>query len=372
MAGREASAFARYARVAYALLILYASLYPFSGWRWQGLSPLAFVTAPLPRYLTFSDLWLNVVGYLPLGWLLAARRRGARAWLAATLGCVLLSFTVEALQTFLPARVSSNVDWAMNSLGGALGAALAIWLAPRLRISAALRRYRQRWFAADASFGLLLLVAWPAALLWPTPAPFATGQVAAPLAQALLGTGVGAGDWPAWVEALAQPQPLPLPRQLWIGCATLLAVLCGAAALQRPQAPRLRLGAALLALAAVSCTVSSWLGFGLAHALDWLTPQALQALALAAVVGLPLTRLPRRGCAALALCALLFALWQLDSVGPDPYYAQSVLAWREGLFVQLFGLPRWLDWLWPYAFGVLLLQRLGAARGGREARDNAP
>ncbi len=366
MGGRERSAFARYALGAYVLLILYASLYPFDDWRWQGLSPLAFVAAPLPRYLTFSDLWLNVVGYLPLGWLLAARRRGVRAWLAATIGCATLSFAMEAVQTFLPARVSSNVDWAMNTLGGALGAALAVWLVPRLRISAALRALRQRWFDADASFGLMLLAAWPAALLWPTPAPFATGQIGAPLAQALIRG--DAGGWPAWIEALLQPQPLGEQLQTQIGAAMLLAVICGAAALQRPGAPRLRLGAALLLVGAAAASASSWLGFGAAHALDWLTPAALRALALGAGVGLPLTRLPRRGCAALALGALLLALWQLDRVGLDPYYAQSVLAWRDGLFVQMFELPRWIDWLWPYAFVVLLVQRL---RVPADARDNA-
>ena len=33
-------------------LIVYASLYPFSEWRNQGISPLRFLTAPLPRYWT--------------------------------------------------------------------------------------------------------------------------------------------------------------------------------------------------------------------------------------------------------------------------------------------------------------------------------
>ena len=55
----------------YALLVAYASLYPFSDWRFQGISPWAFLTAALPRYWTFFDVATNLIGYGPLGFLLA-------------------------------------------------------------------------------------------------------------------------------------------------------------------------------------------------------------------------------------------------------------------------------------------------------------
>ena len=40
-----ASPFARAALMAYLLLIVYASWYPFTGWQEIGVSPLAFLTA---------------------------------------------------------------------------------------------------------------------------------------------------------------------------------------------------------------------------------------------------------------------------------------------------------------------------------------
>ena len=49
------------------LLVAYASLYPFSGWRDVGLSPLAFLNGPWPRYVTAFDITVNVAGYLPFG-----------------------------------------------------------------------------------------------------------------------------------------------------------------------------------------------------------------------------------------------------------------------------------------------------------------
>ena len=55
----------------YAILIVYASLYPFDQWRLQGIAPWLYLTAPLPRYWTAFDVLSNVLGYAPLGFLLA-------------------------------------------------------------------------------------------------------------------------------------------------------------------------------------------------------------------------------------------------------------------------------------------------------------
>ncbi len=57
--------------LSYAALIVSASLFPFSGWRDQGLAPWSYLSAPWPRWWTGFDLGINVVGYLPLGFLLA-------------------------------------------------------------------------------------------------------------------------------------------------------------------------------------------------------------------------------------------------------------------------------------------------------------
>eukprot|EP01041_Mallomonas_annulata_P022862 gene22862-43251_t len=111
-------------------MVVYASLYPFSGWRDQGEVPLAFLQAPLPQYWTGFDIAANLVGYAPLGFLLAlALRRsgeGRWTWLVAWGLPVLLSVVVETLQSYLPMRVPSNVDLALNAVGAALGVMLAL------------------------------------------------------------------------------------------------------------------------------------------------------------------------------------------------------------------------------------------------------
>ncbi|HEX8958135.1 MAG TPA: hypothetical protein VF798_17815, partial [Burkholderiaceae bacterium] len=80
----SASSFARAGLLAYALLIVYASWFPFTGWRDLGVSPLAYLWAPWPRYWTWFDLAINVAGYAPLGmFLVCAFYPHLRRWPAA-------------------------------------------------------------------------------------------------------------------------------------------------------------------------------------------------------------------------------------------------------------------------------------------------
>jgi hypothetical protein len=52
----------------YAVLIVFASLFPFSGWRAQGLEPWMFLAAPLPPpYWTGFDVTSNLIGIRPPG-----------------------------------------------------------------------------------------------------------------------------------------------------------------------------------------------------------------------------------------------------------------------------------------------------------------
>jgi hypothetical protein len=70
------------------------------------------------------DILLNILGFLPLGWLVAigARRRAVRS---AILIGLLLSAAMEFGQTIFVTRTPDLVDVASNTLGAALGAMLA-------------------------------------------------------------------------------------------------------------------------------------------------------------------------------------------------------------------------------------------------------
>ena len=160
--------------LAYAALIVYASLYPFTDWRDQGIAPWAYLAAPWPKYWTGFDFGINVVGYMPLGFLAAlavlrtrpAHRRRRGAVLRATLAGAAISFAMETLQSYLPARVPSNVDLGLNVAGALVGAVLAAAL-ERLGAVAHWSRARASWFVEDARGALVLLALWPVALLFP-------------------------------------------------------------------------------------------------------------------------------------------------------------------------------------------------------------
>src|SRR6266852_4140144 len=108
MAHEQPSTLARYLFVAYVLLVVYASLHPFSGWRDRGLPPFAFLAAPFTRPMPVFDVVVNVIGYVPLGFLatLAAypRLRGGGAFAFGLACSLLLSFALESLQLYLPNR----------------------------------------------------------------------------------------------------------------------------------------------------------------------------------------------------------------------------------------------------------------------------
>ncbi len=352
------------------MLVVYASLYPFTGWRAQGEDIFAFVTAPLPRYLTAQDLWLNALGYMPLGFLLAAARwphsRGWRAWVFAGACCSLLSLSMEALQTFLPERVASNVDWALNSLGAGLGAALALTFLPRLPAANALYALRNRWFAPEASFGLWLLAVWPLALLTPQPLLFGTGNALASAAAwgaAQLQGSAGFTPLATWLAGW-QPAGLSEPQQQAVPLlATLSAMLSMASLTARglPYRTPALLTSGLLLLGCAATTFSYAMSYGPAHSLAWLSAPNTLPLLTGLALGLALLRLPGHWSAVLALVCTIVLITLVNQAQEDFYFALNLQSWQQGRWIRLHGIAQWIAMLWPWVLTAHLLSRLARA-----------
>ncbi|HMN94635.1 MAG TPA: VanZ family protein [Hydrogenophaga sp.] len=347
----------------FAALVLYASLYPFAGWRLQAGLSWHWLLAPWPRYWTAFDVWANFLGYVPLGFLLAVAMVrtgwGPWSWPMAVLLPAVFSLSIETLQTLLPTRVPSNLDLVLNSAGGLVGATLA-WALERMGFVRRWARWRADWFEADAHGGLVLLALWFPALLYPAPIPFGLGQVWERL-EAVLQTWFEGTPFVQWVPAASAPLiPLsPLAESLGVMLCLLAPLMLGYSQI-RTVSRRLWLVPLLLLLASLVEGFSYALTYGPQQAWTWINPAVLLGSGLALLVGLALLALPRRLCLVLMLMSLAVSLTLLNRVPETPYFAQSLEIWEQGRFIRFHGLSQWLGWLWPWAallFGLLTLGR---------------
>lgn len=362
----------------YAALLVYASLYPFADWRDQGIAPWSFVAAPWPKYWTVFDAVSNLLGYAPLGFLLAlgtqrsailaaAQRPRSQRWqgrraalfavLLASVAAGLLSFVMEAVQSYLPLRVPSNLDLALNFGGAMLGAALAALL-QQIGLIDRWSRFRGRWFVQDSRGALALLWVWPVALLFPASVPLGLGQVLERLESGLaeLLAGTPFLQWLPLREIELQPL-LPATELLCVMLGALIPCLLGFGVI-RSRWRRVAF-ALLVGLAGVGFTaLCAALTYGPSHAWAWLGLPVRYGLLAAGGLALVLVWLPQRVCTALLVAVLLLHLGLLNQAPEGAYFAQTLQTWEQGRFVRFHGLVQWLGWLWPYAVLAYVLMRL--------------
>ncbi len=339
----------------YAVLIVYASLYPFDNWRFQGVVSWSFMTAPWPRYWTGFDVFSNVVGYAPLGFLLVlamhrSRRQGPAITMAVLVAAV-LSLAMESLQMFLPVRVPSNLDWVLNVGGGWAGAVVARGLA-WAGLLELWGRFRDRWFEYEASGAL--------ALLFPARVRFGLGHVFERVETNWIEWLQGTPwlDW--WPVRTAELQPLlPLTETLCVAVGLLLPCLLAYGVVRRrPQ--RWVVAGACLVLGLLASGLSAALTYGPAHAWGWISPEVFMGFVWALVGAVLLSLCPPRLCWVLALAALVLQLSLLNSASADVYFSLTLQTWELGRFIRFHGLIQWLGWLWPYALLVYLVRRLSS------------
>lgn len=354
--------------LAWAGLIIYASLYPFSGWRSPAMTGSAWAILPWPRWSGEFDVVANFAAYAPLGLLVYAAAvrsdlSSVKAFGMAVLLPAALSYVLELTQYLLPARVPSRLDWLLNAGGSAAGALAAAAL-QHFGVFKRWQTWRERWFVEHSGLALALLLLWPIGLLFPAPVPLGLGQVLDRVREQvvlmLLDT-----PWSPLVDsgALASDEPAaplgPLAETLAIGFG-LLAPCALVYSITRTPWRRmvLALGAAALGLCAT--TLSTALNFGPEHALAWLTPRVLRATGVAVLLALAMAWLPRRGAAAVGLVVVTALIALVSGAPTDPYFAQSLQGWEQGRFIRFHGASQWIGWLWPYVLLCYLLVRVGA------------
>lgn len=351
------SRLAGFVALAYTVVIVYASLQPFAGWRMPSGQVLGFLTAPWPRYVTAADIALNVAAYLPLGTMLFVALqpplRAAGALVSATLIATLLSLALESVQMFLPVRIASNVDLLSNGAGAASGA-LAAWLL--MRAGNPLVALRARAVRADTlgNCGLILIALW--ILLQFHPAPLALGS--GDLREALGIPPLFAYTPQSYLRAEAGVAAFAV-----LGIGLLVSVLMQP---RRYAMPAIAL-TLLLTLAAKSIAAVT-LGRA-AQWLQWLTPGVAAGTASGIVLLALMLRLAPVARAALAIFCIAAGVCIVNATPENPYQAlPAFMLIPQPTHLANFGhIVRALSQLWPLAAVMWLLallrsERVGAAR----------
>jgi VanZ family protein len=360
------SPLARIACAVYALLLVYSGLAPWSGWRDLGLNPFAYLAAPIPAHVTHFDLAVNVVAYLPFGALLVfALHPAARGWSAVLIASIvglLLAAIIEAAQSYLPTRISSNLDLLTNSAGAALGAFIAAPFPSRLIDRGRLADWRLRWFERRGSVLLLAVALWPAAQIYPEPMLFGNGHIPDELG-ALFATFAGMlplDDVMFTVAEFADAFDVAefVLAEAFVVAAAILAVGLAFTSTMRPHAPRVKLLLALISIALLSKALAHAVQFGPERALAWLTPGVYGGLALGVLSLLAASAGPRIWSARFAMLALVALVVAVNIVPENPYYIDALSAWRQGKLLNFNALAHWLSLLWPYALAYGLATEL--------------
>jgi len=164
----------------WALLVAYASLYPFVPLRPPGPDALAIFLRP--KVLLEFDMALNAAAYVPLGAIACLILRSAnppwRARARAVAWCAALSLSMEAMQLVVPTRVASLYDVAANTTGALAGT--LIFAGPIHALAARpLAQVRERLVIGRGwgDAGLVLVALWLLAQLNPALPFFEAGNI---------------------------------------------------------------------------------------------------------------------------------------------------------------------------------------------------
>lgn len=146
----------------YAALVVYGTLFPLDEWQLPLLGWANPITLPLPDQVSRADLVVNLAAYIPLGLFMALWLRHRLGWpiaiVAASLAGAGLSLALEILQSALPSRVPSRLDWLANSAGSGAGALLALVFDPRIPVSRRAAELRHDWFVPGTLGNLALTI----------------------------------------------------------------------------------------------------------------------------------------------------------------------------------------------------------------------
>ena len=348
----QAMPLARAMSLAYALLILYVSLNPFDFDFQNGIAAWAWIDAPLPRFITLFDVSVNILAYVPYGFLLVFAcyprwRNYVALGIAITLSAA-LAFSVETLQTWVPSRIPSLMDWWANVLGGLLGALLATPLGPEWLSGTAIRRRFDQWFGLNWTICALFLL-FPWSQIYPQ--------------SSWLGVGVwghvifGSIDWGTTVVNQVIQETL-ITGFCWLGVALLLSLG------MRTKAPQWQILNGLLGITVLLKILFTALQFGWEFSFIWLTAGAFWGMLLATIVLRWTLRLQAQTKQFLAVSCLIGATIAINVMPDNPYFILTLRHWHQGRLLHFNDLMQWVSVIWLPLATIWMIRNIIGLKSG--------
>lgn len=328
------SRLAGYLALAYLVLIVYASLIPLTGWRDPGADVWSFLFAPWSRHIRRFDVIINLLAYMPFGFLLClalqSRCTIPSALIAATLAGLATSLVMEGVQMYLPARTSSTLDVLSNGLGCFTGAVIAARAGGRRFIAVHLARLRDRWFIPGnlGDLGLVLLGMWFISQLNPS--------------LPLLGI-VLFSDSSALARGFSMQGSLSVMCNL-IGVGLLSMLLLRSAKAAVAATLALILAASLIKLVAAAVLLKP------EALLQWLTAESVIGIGYGLFAVAAALLLSRRGVVVLTAFTLGIGII-ISHLHPNDAHSAPALrlfSWHYGHLLNFTGLARIVAELWPF------------------------
>lgn len=316
----------------WALLLAYASLYPFVPLRPPSADAVA-VFFTRPRFVTAFDIALNVLAYVPLGTLACLYFRQAsetpRAVLKAAGLAAGFSLAMETLQLFVPGRIASIYDVLANAAGALWGALFFVDPVYSLATKP-LGALRERMIIPGVwgDAGLVLLMLWLIAQLNPTLPFFGAGNIVANTA--LFGE-VAVLEWSTVAMSI-------------VGFGLFVSALLGS-------------GQGTLRATLVLLSVALWLKFMAASfmlqphfAEEWLSMGRVIGLAAGLMLLLPMRLLPRPVRIYLAIVFVLAGALFAKIFGAYSAVEEllRLFRWPHGQLASFATLTRFLHEAWPF------------------------
>nr|WP_315468871.1 VanZ family protein [uncultured Undibacterium sp.] len=348
-----ASPLSRASLVAYAVLIVYASLYPFSDWQFENLAAFSAQISQWPRYWSQFDAIVNVIGYIPFGVLLVFSLypllKLRWSFLLACVCVAGMSLLMESIQYFLPNRVTSLLDLLTNAAGGILGALCGVLLVPYVLENGRLRSLRAQWLQRESSPELVVLGLWPLAQIFPQAFLFGHGQILPIISlwcEEYLDVTI---DLSAYLRHGIElsPETYLLSETIITACACTGAILICLSLLNR-HAPKFALACFLLIAGLAVKALSSALMFQPENAFLWLAPGAKGGILISTIMLYGFSFAPSHAQRRLAVLLLGISLLMVNLIPSNPYFLNTLQTMVQGKMLNFYGAAQFLSVTWPF------------------------